>query len=111
MVSRGAGHALPEVEKTEIHLVRGCISRVWVVGAQEESGRCMFRCDADSPMVNGLVSLLCDLYSGVTPEEVGQVETEIWEKCGFDRLLSPTRLNGLRAVRTRIRELALEMHT
>jgi cysteine desulfuration protein SufE len=60
-------------------------------------------------MVKGLVSLLCELYSGATPEEILSVETTIWEECGFLKMLSPTRLNGLSAVRERIRQLA--MHT
>jgi cysteine desulfuration protein SufE len=57
-------------------------------------------------MVAGLVAVLCDLYSGVTPEEAVEVEPELWTRCGFTKILSPTRLNGLAAVRGRIRELA-----
>lgn len=108
LVARGSASRLPETLKSEENLVRGCMSRVWVAGSLE-NGRCRFICDADSPMVKGLVALLCDLYSDAPPSEVVATEPELWEQCGFTRLLSPTRLNGLRSVRARISELALVM--
>jgi cysteine desulfuration protein SufE len=96
---------LPEELKMDDLIVPGCVSRVWVHGSVKD-GLTEFRCAADSPMVAGLVAVLCDLYSGVTPEEAAEVEPELWTRCGFTKILSPTRLNGLAAVRSRIRELA-----
>lgn len=96
---------LPEELKIDDLIVPGCVSRVWVHGSVQD-GLTGFRCAADSPMVAGLVAVLCDLYSGVTPEEAAEVEPELWTRCGFTKILSPTRLNGLAAVRSRIRELA-----
>ena len=87
-------------------IVPGCISRVWVKGELKD-GVTNFRCAADSPMVAGLVALLCDLYSHVSAVEAASVEPEVWQKCGFIKILTPTRLNGLAAVRGRIRELSL----
>ncbi|MCA1964406.1 MAG: SufE family protein, partial [Prosthecobacter sp.] len=52
---------LPEAERADALLVPGCVSRVWVHGALVQ-GRTRFRCAADSPMVAGLVALLCALY-------------------------------------------------
>lgn len=91
--------------RVDANLVPGCISRVWLHGEMAE-GRTQFRCDADSPIVRSLASLLCELYSCATPAEVATVEPKIWEACGFTKLLSPTRLNGLANVRKRIREMA-----
>lgn len=96
---------LPEELKTDDLIVPGCVSRVWVHGELRD-GLTHFRCAADSPMVAGLIALLCDLYNESTPAEVAAVEPEIWTRCGFTKLLSPTRLNGLAAVRGRIKELA-----
>ena len=97
--------SLPEAERTEANRVKGCISLAWVVGEIRE-GRCQFRCDADSPLVRGLLVLLCDFYSGGTPAEVAAIEPALIEQLGLDRNLSPTRLNGLRSVRARIRDFA-----
>jgi cysteine desulfuration protein SufE len=96
---------LPEDLKTDDLIVPGCVSRVWVHGQLCE-GLTRFRAAADSPMVAGLIALLCDLYSGVTPAEVTAIEPEVWQRCGFMKLLSPTRLNGLTAVRERLKKLA-----
>jgi cysteine desulfuration protein SufE len=95
---------LPDELKTDDLIVPGCISRVWVHGELRD-GLTHFRCAADSPMVAGLIALLCDLYSVATPAEVDEIEPEIWARCGFVKLLSPTRLNGLAAVRARLKEL------
>lgn len=105
VVARSTSWRLPDEMKTDVNRVPGCVSAVWVVGTLEPSG-CRFRCDADSPLVKGLVALLCDLYTGGTPAEVEHTEPAVWADCGFSRLLSPTRLNGLKSVRDRIRELA-----
>ena len=96
---------LPEPERTEANRVKGCVSLAWVVGEVRE-GRCRFRCDADSPLVRGLLVLLCDFYSDATPAEVAATEPALIEQLGLDRNLSPTRLNGLRSVRARIRDFA-----
>jgi cysteine desulfuration protein SufE len=96
---------LSESERTEYNLVKGCISQAWVVGEIRE-GRCHFRSDADSPLVRGLLALLCDLYSDAPPSEVAVIEPELFEKLGVARNLTPTRLNGLRSVRARIRDYA-----
>jgi cysteine desulfuration protein SufE len=96
---------LAEAERTEAHRVKGCVSLAWVVG-EIRDGRCFFRCDADSPLVRGLLVLLCDFYSGAPPAEVAATEPALIEELGLARNLSPTRLNGLRSVRARIRDFA-----
>lgn len=96
---------LPDTERTEANRVRGCVSLAWVVGELRD-GRCFFRSDADSPLVRGLLVLLCDFYSGATPADVAATEPALLEELGLARNLSPTRLNGLRSVRAKIREFA-----
>jgi cysteine desulfuration protein SufE len=101
---------LSEAERTEANRVKGCVSLAWVVGEVRE-GRCHFRSDADSPLVRGLLVLLCDFYSGATPAEAAATEPALIEQLGLDRNLSPTRLNGLRSVRARIRDFAAAQAT
>jgi cysteine desulfuration protein SufE len=97
---------LPEAERNEANRVRGCVSQAWIVG-EVRVGHCHFRSDADSPLVRGLLKLLCDFYSDATPADVLATEPALLEELGLARNLSPTRLNGLRSVRTRLREFAL----
>lgn len=97
--------SLPATERTAANRVKGCVSQVWLVGEVRE-GRCHFRCDADSPIVRGLVLLLCDLYDDATPADVVALEPRLFEELGLTRHLSPTRLNGLRSARATIRDFA-----
>ena len=96
---------LPEAERTEARRVKGCISLAWMVAEMRED-RCYFRSDADSPLVRGLLALLCDFYSGATPAEVAATEPVLFDELGLAKNLSPTRLNGLRSVRAKIRDYA-----
>ena len=105
VVSRGAAMKLAEEHKIEANLVPGCVSRVWLHGKLVD-GRTHFACDAESPMVKGLAALLCELYTDADPQEVAAIEPEVWEGCGFTKMLSPTRLNGLANMRVKIREMA-----
>lgn len=102
---RGQAMKLDDAYKIETNLVPGCVSRVWLHGELVD-GRTRFICAADSPMVKGLAALLCELYSDADPAEVAVVEPRIWESCGFIKMLSPTRLNGLANMRAKIRDMA-----
>jgi cysteine desulfuration protein SufE len=99
---------LPATDRAEQNRVMGCISQVWVIGELHD-GRCEFRCDADGPLVKGLVAFLCEFFTGATPAEIAASDADPLEALGLMRNLSPTRHNGLAAVRGRIRELAASM--
>lgn len=92
-------------EHIDDNRVRGCISPVWLV-CETRDACCWFRSDAESPLVRGVVALVCDLYSGAEPADVVATEPALIEQLGLMRTLSPTRLNGLRSVRARIRDYA-----
>jgi len=95
------------IDKSPVHRVQGCQSAVWLIGERKKDGTLVFRCDAESPMVKGLVHLLCESYSGATPADIAATEPTFLDELGLLRDLSPTRRNGLAAVRARIRAIAL----
>jgi cysteine desulfuration protein SufE len=92
-------------DKNESTRVTGCISPVWLTGELQGS-RLTLRFDAESPMVKALVALMVELYDGATPAEIVATEPALFEELGLARDLSPTRRNGLAAVRARIKLLA-----
>lgn len=96
---------LPSHEKTEATRVPGCVSPVWVTGELRD-GRLALRFDAESPMVRALVAALVELYDGTTPADAVTTEPILFDELGLARDLSPTRRNGLAAVRARIKLLA-----
>lgn len=96
---------LPDALKTDAHRVPGCVSAVWLVG-EPEGAALRLRFDAESPMVKGLVALLVDIYDGAAPADIVATEPVLLAELGLARDLTPTRQNGLAAVRARIKILA-----
>ncbi len=115
LMSRAKKWPAPAAEVlTEDHRVAGCQSRVWLTGALDPAGSaeaavCRWRMECEAPMVKGLVALLCELYDGAAPAEVIVFEPTIIEDLGFDRMISPTRLQGLASVRLRMKQLAAQL--
>ncbi|PTX97856.1 SufE family protein [Opitutus sp. ER46] len=101
---------LPADARIDAHRVTGCVSLVWLVG-EVRDGRCFYRCEAESPIVRGLVAFLCEFYSGFTPAEILAVDPDPLEPLGITRNLSPTRRNGLAAARRTIREFAAKYNS
>lgn len=96
---------LPAEARTEANRVRGCVSVVWLAG-EIIDGRCVFRCAADSPIVQGLLVLLCEFFSDLPPGEVAACDLDPLEATGLLRNLSPTRRNGLASALSTIRTYA-----
>lgn len=97
----------PEEKKTDDHLVKGCQSRVWI-DARKENGRIIFTADSDALITKGIISLLIDVYSGATADEILSSDFSVVERIGLRENLSPTRANGLVSMIQTIRALAAE---
>ena len=96
-------------EKIPAHRVEGCVSMVWIVGTSEH-GLCSFRSAADSSLVAGLVGAMAELCSGLSPEELINLDLSWLEKSGLWNQISPTRQQGLSAVAETIRNFAASCH-
>jgi len=106
VVDRARSHAaLSETERTDANRVPGCISQVWLI-SELRDGRCHFRCDAEGPLVKGLVALLCDFFNDTTPTETAHNTADPLAELGLLKNLSPTRQNGLAAVQAAISKFA-----
>ncbi len=99
--------AMPEAERLEERLVRGCQSQVWLACDVDGAGRLHLRIDSDAHIVRGLIALVLAAYEGKNPAEVLAYDIDGYFG-SLDLLshLSPTRGNGLRAMVNRIRDLA-----
>lgn len=94
------GNSLPVLEekyKTESNLIEGCQSRVWLQ-ADYVDGKIFFKGDSDAVIVKGIVSLLINVLSEHTPQEILDADLYFIEKIGLKEHLSPTRSNGLVAM-------------
>jgi len=63
--------------------------------------------ESDAILVKGLVSLLIQVMSGHTPDEIINTELYFIDKIGLREHLSPTRSNGLLAMVKQMKMFAL----
>lgn len=96
---------LPAI-RTDDNRVHGCVSAVWLT-AESPDGLLYFHADADSPLVRGLVLFVTEFFSGASPAEIAASDLDPLTALDLTANLSPTRQNGLAAVRARIRQLAI----
>lgn len=107
------GNSLPPLEekyKTESNLIEGCQNRVWLQ-ADYEDGKIIFKGESDAVIVKGIVSLLINVLSGHTPQEILDTDLYFIEQIGLKEHLSPTRSNGLVAMVKQMRMYALAYRT
>ena len=107
------GNSLPPLEekyKTESNLIEGCQSRVWLQ-ADYKDGKIIFIGESDAVIVKGIVSLLINIMSDHTPQEILDTDLYFIEKIGLKEHLSPTRSNGLVAMVKQMRMYALAFRT
>ena len=97
----------PEDKKTDDRLIKGCQSRVWL-DTELSSGRLLFSADSDAIITKGIISLLVDVYSGRTPQEILADDFSFLDAIGLRENLSPTRANGLVSMIETIRKKASE---
>lgn len=95
------GNQLPELpeeyRKPEL-LIEGCQSRAWLHAALDSEGRINFEADSDAIIVKGIISMLVQVLSGHTPEEIMNADLYFIDRIGLAEHLSPTRSNGLAAL-------------
>ena len=102
--------SLDEKYRTENNLIAGCQSRVWLHAAYEE-GKVLFHGESDAVIVKGIISLLINVLSGHSPQEILEADLYFIEKIGLKEHLSPTRSNGLVAMVKQMRMYALAFQT
>ena len=91
------GKDLPKLDDSlynEKYLVKGCQSQVWLHASLGDNKEMILQADSDAMIVKGLVRVLLNVYSGLTPEEILQTPPDFIEKLGFKESLSPSRANG-----------------
>lgn len=97
---------LPDALKVPATKVDGCASQVWLHPVIEGDA---FRFDGDSDamIVKGLIAVLRNLYNGLSPQDVLEVDARAeMARLGLNDHLSAQRSNGLRAMIERIRLVA-----
>lgn len=101
---------IPDQDKIEANLIRGCQSQVWITLQANEDNTLNFKLDSDAFVVRGLISIVLTALNNKTPNDI--LAFDIYALFGELELLqhlSQTRGNGLRAMIARIRETAEDL--
>ena len=97
---------LDDKYKLPENIIKGCQSTVWLVANYHE-GRIFFKADSDAVIVKGLVSMLIEVLSGHTPDEILNAKLDFIKEIGMMNHLAQTRSNGLLAMVKQMKNYAL----
>ena len=99
---------LAESDKIDAHLIRGCQSQVWLTHETAADGL-TFQMDSDAHIVRGLIAVVLVIVDGRKAGEIQQLDIEgVFGQLDLLAHLSVTRGNGLRAMVSRIKEVAAQ---
>ncbi|EFN58534.1 hypothetical protein CHLNCDRAFT_19680, partial [Chlorella variabilis] len=86
---------LPDAARTDANRVMGCTAQVWVSAELDGEGRLRLMADSDSELTRGLAALLVEGLSGLTLEELLQVDSAVLGQLGLGAaVLTRSRANG-----------------
>ncbi len=98
--------AMPDDKKTDVYLLRGCQSQVWIDHTISD-GKLIIEADSDAHIVKGLLGVVLAAYNGKTPSEARTFDIDgYFSEIDLIKHLSPTRGNGIRAMVQTIQAIA-----
>jgi cysteine desulfuration protein SufE len=103
------GKALPLIEekyKTEENIIKGCQSKVWLQGEQNDN-KIVFTADSDAILTKGIIAILIRTFSNQKATDILEADMNFIDEIGLKEHLSPTRANGLVSMIKQIKMYAL----
>ena len=97
---------LPEAAKIEDNRIRGCASKLWIIGGADTENKMQYQVDGDAFITKGTAKVVTDIVNGVDKNEVAQLTVEDFTPLGIKELLTLQRQNGLGELITRIIRIA-----
>ena len=97
---------LPEADKIDDNRIRGCASKLWIIGGAKEDGTMMYQVDGDAHISKGTAKIVTDIVNGEPKNEVANLTVESFTPLGIKELLTMQRQNGLGELINRIIRIA-----
>lgn len=107
------GKNLPLIKeefKTENNLIKGCQSKVWLQGEQNDD-KVVFTADSDAILTKGIIAILIRAFSNQSAKDILEADMDFIDKIGLKEHLSPTRANGLVSMIKNIKMYALAFNS
>ena len=83
----------PAEDKTPDNKVPGCVSQVYITASLKD-GKVAFQGDSDAQITKGLLAMLIEALSGLSPKEIVQLTPDFIQETQLDVSLTPSRANG-----------------
>ena len=96
---------LPESVKIDDNRIRGCASKLWVIGGAKDDGTMIYQVDGDAHISKGTAKVT-DIVNGEQKSEVANLTVESFTPLGIKELLTMQRQNGLGELINRIIRIA-----
>ncbi len=97
---------LPDEEKKDDQLIKGCQSKVWLQPTYDGK-QVSFKADSDAIITKGIIAILLRVFNDEAPENIVKAELRCLDAIGLKEHLSPTRSNGLVSMIKQIKNYAL----
>lgn len=107
------GKNLPLIKeefKTDNNLIKGCQSKVWLQGEQNDD-KVIFTADSDAILTKGIIAILIRVFSNQKASDILEADMDFIDQIGLKEHLSPTRANGLVSMIKNIKMYALAFNT
>lgn len=101
---------MPDADKKEDNVVKGCQSKVWLT-ARVEGDKVSFAADSNTAITKGLVSLLIRIFNRQTPDAILNADLYFMHKIGMERFIGTQRSNGFAAMIKQMKLYALAFKT
>ena len=101
---------MPEAEKTDQNIVKGCQSKVWLTATLDHD-KVYFRADSNTAITKGLVSLLTRIFNGQKPNDILKADLYFMNRIGMERFIGTQRSNGFAAMIKQMKLYALAFKT
>ncbi|RTY95848.1 SufE family protein [Flavobacterium sp. GT3R68] len=97
---------IKEEYKTDVNLIKGCQSKVWLQGEQNDDA-VVFTADSDAILTKGIIAILIRTFSNQKAADILNADMNFIDEIGLKEHLSPTRANGLVSMIKQIKMYAL----
>ncbi len=106
LIDLGTKSSMSKEFRIETFKVPGCMSQVWLVPKYSDN-LMTFMADSDAHITKGVASLVADIFSNATKEEIQNTDIEsIIEGLKLTSILSPNRRNGAYNMFGKVKEYA-----
>ena len=97
--------AMDDEHKVKSFEVPGCQSQTWLVPHFVED-KIYFTADSAALISKGMVSMIADVYSGSSAQDIKEFNQDEFKILKLDTLLTPGRNNGVHGMLKKVKEYA-----